>query len=161
MFEFISKLSLQRGLCIALMIFGLFLAPYFFIYEFARFAFTQYSFIQIVLLSFAISAPIALIHFAFHSVCILLMNNIIINVEYTIDKWFVVMAISSLTTGVAFYATSWFYYFDDTRIATKIAANKLIYLSILSLLFSLLTYSIIITKELFTKYREQKLHKID
>jgi hypothetical protein len=65
MFDFLSKLSFNRGTRVGFIIFGILIAPYWFLFQFYPNIYEKNELVKLILLSISIGAPIALFDFSF------------------------------------------------------------------------------------------------
>ena len=133
MFEFISKLSFSRGTSIALIIFGTIVAPYWFLFQFAQDIYKSNSLVQLLILSFAIGAPTAMIHY--------IMNFQLFSPEefktddHKVKFYFSLLGGASILSGVIFYVPCMIKFLEETTQRDAIWA--IIGLNGLFLLFSI------------------------
>lgn len=111
MFEFLKTLSFNRGTNIGFIIFGVFLAPYWFIFQFANDIYKSSNLTQTIILSLCIGVPVCLLNFIINSVGGL-YNEKEVTEEQKVNQYFKLMGYSSIFGGISFYAPCIFKFFS-------------------------------------------------
>lgn len=113
MYDLISKISFNKGTKIFLILFGLLVSPYWFIFQFARDIYDNNDLPERILIALSIGTPITLIHF--------FLNYINFDKEYfqdTIEKksetLFNTIVFSSVFCAMAFYVPCSLKYFNSS-----------------------------------------------
>lgn len=101
MVEFFYKLSLSKAIKIGFIAFGLLIAPYWFIFQFAYYIYSNNDIIQNLLLALAIGMPVCIIHYFLD-----LVSRILSETEKSIsidDKELTEVAFACCLCGFIFY----------------------------------------------------------
>jgi len=75
MYEFFSKLSLSKAIKIGFIAFGLIIAPYWFIFQFAYYIYSKNDMFQNLLIALAIGMPVCIINYFLDLVSRMLLDN--------------------------------------------------------------------------------------
>lgn len=111
MFEFFKSLSFNQGTNIGLIIFGIFLAPYWYIFQFANDIYKTNDFIERIILSICIGVPVSILNFFVNYLSAFFMKKQETEKEKE-TKIFKLMGISCAVVGISFYVPSVLSFFN-------------------------------------------------
>lgn len=113
MFEFLSKLSFSRGTTIMIVVFGMVISPYWFLFQFAQEIYKSNDTIQTIILSLCIGIPVCVWTFVLNLISSI--EDFTSDDESTrTDSFFKGVAISCGLAGISFYLPCAAKYFDPS-----------------------------------------------